>query len=503
MYIFRLSLQRRLRLALLAIFIISFSVLIMPESTLAEDAWRTRSRQAVICLEKGELAQASNGYLAALEILPKDREHQNVRCDLLLALSETYRRRKDFGACERTLTKVKSDLDSHKCSDPLLPARYWRRRRDFLEALGQEDASALASIEVIKIVEHHFGTTSENFINAFRDLMDRLIRRKNWQQLLDYMKGFVARMPSSDAQEDIAKNYQLALSHIRFEIYRLIQAKKFAKAKSLLIELQEVELNKENLPDIWQVWLTLCLEQKQTHRLEQVNEKLLELSRTLEKSSSPASVRAAAKCHYLLARLSSSRFQPSQEASEWRAVEKTVKKLGNSASSLDRLYLAEAIYKEISETDLKDPKNPEILEKSSHLVELTQLPPRGKLEQPMTKRFESLHCRSRFRLTSMLVRRDELEEAEMVLASINESTVRTVPNGPLRMTQLHILLATAWLDKKVVEQARKHCKRAELYESLLEQKHDSFSSTMKQKLTQLKQDLSEGKHTHNNGQKGK
>ncbi|MBX9693046.1 MAG: hypothetical protein K2Z81_11725, partial [Cyanobacteria bacterium] len=282
-----------------ALFVLMLAASVSQTSSVsAEDEWRWRGRQAAVNLYERNFSDAANGYLSALEVLPNDQDHADARLDLRLALAETYRRSKDFTSSETTLKTVKLELDAHRYSDPLLPARYWRRRRDLMESLGERAAAIEASIKVNNIVEQHFGTASENFVQAFKELIDKLISGRDWQQLLEYMKGLLAKLPQADADGQVEKKYELALSQVRTEVFRLIKLKKLALAKRLLTELQQVELHTEKLPEFWQIWLFSCHEAKETNLIEGVDSTLTDLSRSLQRtSSSVASLRAAATCH--------------------------------------------------------------------------------------------------------------------------------------------------------------------------------------------------------------
>ncbi|MBX9695119.1 MAG: hypothetical protein K2Z81_22225, partial [Cyanobacteria bacterium] len=131
----------------------------------------------------------------------------------------------------------------------------------------------------------------------------------------------------------------------------------------------------------------------------------------------------------------------------------------------------------------------EAFEEAKRLVEMTRLPIKGasKLER---KQFQSLHCKSRFRLTAAIIRRGNLEEAEKVLASVDEESARTTPNGTLRMAQLHCSLANQFISRKQIKKAGEHCRSGQRYLNMKGNVHDQIRYDKTQKeLTRLNQSL--------------
>lgn len=146
----------------------------LPAAAMAPSgAWRTISRDANMQFSDKDYAKAVEGYRAAIAELEKRDPGSESVLDLYLNLAETYRLRGDGLNARQILDKVGPTILARKCDDPLLPARYWRRRADFVIGLGDGRGYAAAYSKALRIA-------SDNLPDEYRPIIsDKLFFLRN------------------------------------------------------------------------------------------------------------------------------------------------------------------------------------------------------------------------------------------------------------------------------------------------------------------------------------
>lgn len=168
------STMRRLSSAALAVLAWPFattpSIAAVPLSASLEPApWQKISREANVKFGDDDFPAAIAGYKAAIAELKKHAPSSEALLDVYLNLADSYRRNDETPQAAHVLDEVAPRILSRHCEDPLLPARYWRRRADV--CLNQMDGAGYA-----RAFSNALRVASENLPEEYRKIVkDKLL----------------------------------------------------------------------------------------------------------------------------------------------------------------------------------------------------------------------------------------------------------------------------------------------------------------------------------------
>lgn len=222
----------------------------------ADDNWRRASRKANIAFGDGDYAKAELAYKAAILALEKQDPYSEAMLDLNLNLADTYRRKGDLSKAMEMLNEVSDEILSQKCSDPLLPARYWRRRASVLFDLHDAKGYAAAYANAIKIAGANLPEEYRAVVNDKLLFLGNLTLMGMWDVAAPLCRDLRKTSPAS---ADEATRINAALDKARTAAIKDIDIKIFLRdessARELLKLVAEIDTNKSRVICLANNWL--------------------------------------------------------------------------------------------------------------------------------------------------------------------------------------------------------------------------------------------------------
>ncbi len=443
--------------AILVLFCLFSSLKASPAATAT--SWRTISREARIALYEKRYNDAIGGYQNAISALPSGNQFYDIRLDLMLEIAETYRICGQLPQCEYILGQVEKDLEKGIALDSTLGARFWRRKSDLHWNRNQIRESCKAYEQVVIALKKDFPAESRHFMSASGGLVKKLTADKHFDIFIQYMHNFLEHIPeNSRTTETLEQIYGKDLVQVRLAIEEQITNGDLATAKRLLMGLRDVNRKRVKLGYLWSVWLHHCIDRKETRLLKGVDAELLELIGYYGKERR---LHQKVLCHLALERLYFEKYQPEKQDKQMAELSATITQLGNEATSKERVALVESYSRPAAEEVIRDPCSAKARHLLENIVQITPMPP-TRIAQDDRDYYCVQHGSSRTRLMRLLIRLGEIEEAERILATLDESAFHVWKVGYLRRARKHVDFAMAYISRKQLDKAEEHLKRAEI-----------------------------------------
>lgn len=316
--------SKKLKLAIGVGFCLAQASFAQASYTVASTAldWRSFSRVANRCLDEQQYSEAIAAYKRAIATIKCSTPGTDQAYDLYLNLAEAYRRNGDLQSADLILDDVGPKILSRANDDPLLPARYWRRRSDLLRSQGDNVGFAEAKLKCLRIIREHTPNEYRTPVRYQCFLLEDLCQLKLWKYAAQAAADLNRIEPASAAEARRTNDYlSSATPQIRDEAIRLVEADRMADALDILVPLSSVEADSTGLKAVVGLWHQ-CLESKgfdQGNRINRTADALRALLVKLQSAKMSKSEQWSieqAKVHLMLARVYYLQGKPGEAATE-------------------------------------------------------------------------------------------------------------------------------------------------------------------------------------------
>lgn len=137
----------------------------------AEQGWEKLSQDAFLASTHKEYERAARFYQAALNSLPEDFE-LDAQYELKLGLVSANLHCGKHKEADLMLRDIEPKLAAHAWSDPLFPARYWRRRSALEFEQNKIEQAVISYCRSVKVIEQNFSANSKHAVECRVHLID-------------------------------------------------------------------------------------------------------------------------------------------------------------------------------------------------------------------------------------------------------------------------------------------------------------------------------------------
>ncbi|MBX9692469.1 MAG: hypothetical protein K2Z81_08800, partial [Cyanobacteria bacterium] len=386
-----------------------------------------------------------------------DNQSSDVRIDMLLMIAEVYRICGQYPQCDFTLGQVSRELAKGMTLDSTVAIRYWRRKSDLLWSQNQILQSTKAYQQVVAAMKKDFPPESRHFMVAPVGFIRKLLQGKYFDIFFYFMRNLTNQIPD-DRKQVFAQHYRPIFDSVRQTIGSDIDKGELERAKRLLIGLNDVDSTKAQLGRLWSLWLNACLNKKEVRLLGSVDTELNEL---IDYYGKERRLHQKVFCHIALDRFYLEKYQPDEQDKQLALLSETINQLGNDATSKERIALVESYSRPAVEEVANDPCSDKARQYLEKVVKVTPMPAKGISKEDFPY-YCVQHGSSRIRLVRLLTKIGRAEEAEKVLATMDEAVFYYFKVGYLRMARKHLDLAHSFIDRKELAKAEFHMKEAQV-----------------------------------------
>ena len=219
-------------------------------------SWRTAISNAHIDIDNpDDCIRAINVYSEAIKSISKEEPQSEAKYDLYLNLAECYRRNKQLARCEKILDEVEPVILKGIWNDPLLQARYWRRRADLFYSQGKSEQYGKTFILVWKILQQNIPNGGKR---EFITPLVNLNRVHDWNTAVLVMEQ-IATMKQMDKRSREMNDAAIigTCHHIRQDIIQWARNGRFEQAERFLCRMSPLDLDRAELLNAWIEFLAL------------------------------------------------------------------------------------------------------------------------------------------------------------------------------------------------------------------------------------------------------
>lgn len=132
--------------------------------------WMVVSRKASRAFGQKNYQNARRHYLIALKALKEQAPQSECAFELKLNIAECDRLMNNLVEGRQILSGLAAVIDDKRWSDPLFPARYWRRVASLEQSSGDHCAAAEAMSRAVTVLESVFGPEFNSCIKCRKEL---------------------------------------------------------------------------------------------------------------------------------------------------------------------------------------------------------------------------------------------------------------------------------------------------------------------------------------------
>lgn len=259
--------------------------------------WRGVGRKATIALEHERYDEAIRLYRRALQMQKPEDLSFEINANLKVAMAESLLRQKKFAAAKMILDELAPQMARHPESDPMLPARYWRRRAHLLKRVGQEKLARECDQKSVEVVARYFPPDNDHFVTCWSDLAQSILTDpKDTNTIVCCLR--LLRSPQGDinVSRRLKREYDALVTHVLINTLNLVKNQDFDRAATNLEALAQVDKYYRAIGGWW-FWIHWSIH-KNNRKLEPAIRALCALMPRIQRSGN---LRAELEAHYCLA----------------------------------------------------------------------------------------------------------------------------------------------------------------------------------------------------------
>lgn len=394
----------------------------------SQDDWRKMSRTARYKVDDNDYAGAVELYTRAIQTLRKADPTSEYVYDLIINLAETHMIAGKYTQALRVLETIESQIRSKTFCDPMLPARFLRRKSRVDMAIGNKIRAIDEETEMLNIVGKYFSRTSEHYQGQLRKLIELMYQGQSWRKM-------AAVTPMLRRTDD---SIEMFSSLVEQAGLRAMKSGDLETAAKLLADAGRLYQTDERLFLLMGSWNLLSDNCSSAHRLDLYPyiEKEIRKAIKVMQPNTVVARRGRSFGHYAMAMMRQRRGDTKGAIEEFKNVTK-LWPLGPQTQLMDHDYhLVVAANLNIVSDYVKGSDNlDEAAVRMQENVELTSLP-RESSKIGKWNDFSWMHCMSRLHYARVCSKQQLFSKALNLLDSIDMKLAEEHPGLPDRIKTL-------------------------------------------------------------------
>lgn len=442
--------------------------------------WRRVARRAHFMMQEHKYERAIYYYQKAIELLEHDQPKGEIALDLRLAIAENLRQQKLYSQAQAELDAIAQALQGRELLDPLLWARYWRRRAEVQFNQGLGTAGVASFHRMLAVIARHFDVLSPHRVNDWSLLVRLMEQHQLWENLIAELHTVAATYGSLDKAPQKLKvacaDAQVAMHHAQDELLRQGKLDTAAKIIETLSKFGE-----QPLVNIlrWSAWAQAAVEHDKSKlpiAVKHIEDLLSQLPPPPNDHEAEIEIQSRANLIFLYGLV---KARPQLIEAQWDKISR----LGTGRAGMtppgtavvvqanklktDHIQALIKILSKSSEMRMKKEAFDEETQKELlQLINLTHYPELVRLKLTGNDVLRT-HFMSRFQSSAWYGRKGRLPEAEKCLNSIAKEAIASMPVAHDMLCQRYLRFATRYRERGDLESARRLFAGAESHYALM------------------------------------
>jgi tetratricopeptide (TPR) repeat protein len=411
-----------------------------PCAAAAQETWRVVSRQARIAIDHQDFERAEKGYILALKILQKSDPNSEALQDLKLLLAQAYCRDGKIQQCDEVLAQVEKTINATPPSDPLLVARYWRRRSELQARAGNLTAASESFRKALAVVRQCFGTDSKHYKDHWSGLIKRLVAAKQWTAVCTELQAVQSDgEPLYQLPRLLRESYTGALVLLERAAFESVKDGHLSDACLILAPLSSLDTNQDQLVRLWQTWVYGCFLHSQYPQAGAAIDSLNKLIQPMSNSSAPGHIESSIKLRTCLATIYWYQNKSEAALAQLKSISALIPSLDAQASAAETLIFCGKIQELVGSKIAMTPTTKENLLRLA--VGASNLPASAS-QRPPSQELARFYLWSRCMLASQLDGRNALQEASSTISGIAPIAIEHSEHPELWKARIYVRLCS-------------------------------------------------------------